>query len=847
LNKRVYGMRIEKLDIKGFGKLQKRTIKLEPGLNIIYGSNEAGKTTLQYFIKGMLFGLKGGRRYRDGTLPALRQYNPWRGTDYGGVMTYLLDNGRRFTVRRNFSKNTIVVQDEYSNDITREFPAGKEEGVKFAEQHLGLTANSFEHTAFIGQMQCAVGNEGKKILAERLTNIRQSGDEEISFRNAMNVLKEAQLSLVGSDRTTMRPINLIERRLEDAIKEEQQYSILHQSMMDNFVELNRLYKEEQELKVQLEKLGKTRELVASNMKIQGLQKQYQILCDYHTKLKKLACDIHKAEEQINNLNKKVFPLIGYRHITHGDVEELQSDYTRYLLLIEEQRETLERRNGNNEKLIQAKQVLEQYDFFDKDDCKIKQVLSEILDKKAGGASHKHKEYLREKGLLIKKRRIKYALFVFIMLILSATILFQDSIGDFPLLLPVIPGAILSLVLAILFIRDTRKINRIINIMGEEDNASQEENNQLLNKWMRQADVTSLQDFIRVKTLFENNKHLIEELEEESILLKQDEQDLQNKINQLKVKILDKLNRVNPGGHCDTINDEAIQNWKKDFSLYNTITTEVKNYEDSIEDFRTREDGIYRELSLILEGKIKTYEILEEAIESIKRQLDGKEPVTVEEYETIEQVNAEIEICNERINQNKLNINVLNTRLENIPDGEMLIQAHEKVQRLQKEKSRITFLGRALDTAMEVLSEASLIIQRDYVPMLNKEMSHILSSITGGKYVDISADDQLTLKIQPDGMAETVIPEQLSQGASDQVYLALRLATVRLAEKNGESLPLFLDEPFSQYDENRTKNAIILLMEESFRRQIVLFTCKMREVEFIRKMCGNETPNIINLD
>ena len=38
-----------------------------------------------------------------------------------------------------------------------------------------------------------------------------------------------------------------------------------------------------------------------------------------------------------------------------------------------------------------------------------------------------------------------------------------------------------------------------------------------------------------------------------------------------------------------------------------------------------------------------------------------------------------------------------------------------------------------------------------------------------------------------------------------MYFALRLATVMLVEKDGEILPLFLDEPFVQYDEDRTKN------------------------------------------
>ena len=158
-----------------------------------------------------------------------------------------------------------------------------------------------------------------------------------------------------------------------------------------------------------------------------------------------------------------------------------------------------------------------------------------------------------------------------------------------------------------------------------------------------------------------------------------------------------------------------------------------------------------------------------------------------------------------------------------------------------------FLNKALETAMQVLSEAGLAIQRDYVPLLNREMSSILRLITGEKYEDLKADDQLTLKLQPAELTETVIPEQLSSGTSDQVYLALRLGAVRLVERQGEKLPLFLDEPFAQYDEARTRNAIELLAKESQTRQIMLFTCKKREVELIQEIWGAFPLHIINLD
>ena len=45
-------MIIKDLQLTNFGKFNHKSMSLEPGLNIIYGENEAGKTTFHTFIRG---------------------------------------------------------------------------------------------------------------------------------------------------------------------------------------------------------------------------------------------------------------------------------------------------------------------------------------------------------------------------------------------------------------------------------------------------------------------------------------------------------------------------------------------------------------------------------------------------------------------------------------------------------------------------------------------------------------------------------------------------------------------------------------------------------------------------
>ena len=60
-NKKRLIMKIQKLRLKHFGKFTDKDIQLREGINILYGENESGKSTLHSFIKGMLFGMERGR------------------------------------------------------------------------------------------------------------------------------------------------------------------------------------------------------------------------------------------------------------------------------------------------------------------------------------------------------------------------------------------------------------------------------------------------------------------------------------------------------------------------------------------------------------------------------------------------------------------------------------------------------------------------------------------------------------------------------------------------------------------------------------------------------------------
>ena len=69
-------MIIKRLTIKNFGKIHDRTMEFSPGINVLYGENESGKTTVHTFLKGMLYGIQ-RQRGRAARTDVYSTYEPW--------------------------------------------------------------------------------------------------------------------------------------------------------------------------------------------------------------------------------------------------------------------------------------------------------------------------------------------------------------------------------------------------------------------------------------------------------------------------------------------------------------------------------------------------------------------------------------------------------------------------------------------------------------------------------------------------------------------------------------------------------------------------------------------------
>lgn len=177
-------MKLLDLHISGFGKFHDRDISFEDGLNIVYGRNETGKSTLHTFIRCMLFGLERGRG-RAAKNDLYSKYEPWENKSVYGGRLRLEQNGTIYRIERNFQKDqkSFVIVNE---TLGKEVPPTK----AFLDQLLcGLNEISYNNTISIGQLKSATDGGMVAELRNYIANMNTSGNMALNITKAASYLK----------------------------------------------------------------------------------------------------------------------------------------------------------------------------------------------------------------------------------------------------------------------------------------------------------------------------------------------------------------------------------------------------------------------------------------------------------------------------------------------------------------------------------------------------------------------------------------------------------------------------------------------------------------------------------
>lgn len=183
-------MKLLDLHIDSFGKFHDLSVAFEDGLNIIYGKNEAGKSTLHTFIRAMLFGLERGRG-RASRNDLYTRCEPWeRKAAYGGWLRLEAD-GEIFRIERNFQKDQkslVIVNETAGKELepTREL---------MARLLCGLNEITYNNTISIGQLKSATDGGMVTELKNYIANMNTSGNMALNITKATTFLKNKRREL----------------------------------------------------------------------------------------------------------------------------------------------------------------------------------------------------------------------------------------------------------------------------------------------------------------------------------------------------------------------------------------------------------------------------------------------------------------------------------------------------------------------------------------------------------------------------------------------------------------------------------------------------------------------------
>ena len=194
-------MIIKELNLKNFGKFSGQTFSFSDGLNVIYGANEAGKTTVYHAIGALLFGLE-KQRGRAARTDAYTTYQPWDNkTWYEGSMKFE-SGGKVFCLDRNFYHSEKSVHLVCETD-------GEELSVEDGDLEVllgDMNEELYLNTAAVGQLKMKPQDIVYSYLKNHIASAAEAGQYATDVVRAVEILEKKKKAIEQQKKKTAAQI-----------------------------------------------------------------------------------------------------------------------------------------------------------------------------------------------------------------------------------------------------------------------------------------------------------------------------------------------------------------------------------------------------------------------------------------------------------------------------------------------------------------------------------------------------------------------------------------------------------------------------------------------------------------
>ena len=678
-------MIIKSINIIAFGGLKDKVINLNSGINIIYGENEAGKSTIQAFIKIWLYGMSNykGKDYKQNER---LKYMPITGETISGELCVEFRN-HEYIIRRTFGKSkkedTSYIIDAISGEEISHI--SKEEPGKY---FFNINRATFVNTLFIGQLGVEVRKDKEEEIIDKISN--SIGMEEGQVSADVAILKLNKYKKTISNIRKNGTLDLLNEKYSNLLSERYEAYNLSNHNLENEELLINLNDEKNNLNNEINNL----DIYKKFLKKTKLQKEYQEITEYF-----------KKKQELKNKEKYINKILTYNNeeINYGFINELREEYALYLSILDTSKEEKDRIRIKEEKINLLKSPLDKYDYVEQlpknilnilEKLKIRrEVLKEKVDinksieneieflnlkqqeaKDIIGNSVSISKFREEIGTLLntyeeKLKELKYLvedntelrknnIFYLSLLVISImsiifAILLKNKILSIIMLI-IFFGTISILLINIYVNKSFKNHNKKVEVIKR--NINQIEND--LNYYCKELQINDYKELFKKLKIYDDYRKLEVKINEK----------IKDKLLQKKLLDLDKA-----------INEYEIIN--KDINRYLTISR-VDNLEKLINDVNKYEES-YKGLD-ILEIEMKNLKIgLERIIEQLEiREQKIKAKLKIIGFENIDLLEVE-DILNELEEKLKLREEI-NKSLASVEETYSVLTKGKNIDLIKKE-------------------------------------------------------------------------------------------------------------------------------------------------------------------
>ncbi|CAI2589726.1 hypothetical protein AKUA2003_06060 [Apilactobacillus kunkeei] len=811
-------MKINKLEVLGYGKWHDVSFDFnDDNLQIIFGNNEAGKTTLLSLIEGILFG------YVDGRGSTYEQYIPRDTKSYGGKLTITTEDDRNFVLTRiagthggELSIYDVDNDMETSNDIL--------------DKILGpIDRDTFEQLFYFGDLDIKqISKLSKNELVSRIQKVGFVGsDQWLELRDKFD--KDAKDLYAPTGRKP--PLNQKLKEYDD--------------LLDKIAESKDSLNDYNQLISQKNALEST--INQSKQKVNELEKKLTQLNHFK--------QVWPVYQQLSSLNEDKFEF--QDGFADNDVKQF-NELNNQLFLINQQIDSIEKSINQLNNSMNNDADLQKFNDYKTEINKLVQSFSKVNEQinQLSVNQSMINEINRQNSQQVVASKsdidtIEEILQQIDMLKASNT----NSSKRFSIfgligvmvgiaLLTVLPGVLKIVGLFVLFLSGIYtgydKFKKSDD--GNLDQKREGLTNQLLdygNKYSFSLD--NVNDWLsEQKYLFKktNDNNQRDRYEQESYQLRTNlknyfaewqrifnELNLNDSFDSQLSQIRTYLNKMNEENAINLRNNSQMQSRLQEKA--SLIDKQIQYKKDYAEFLSSRKVDNGDEFKAIVEQQ-KNHSIKEAQLQNVKDQITDEDVKNLDTFKDINDLNAQFDSANAEVDNHKQSLLNASQQLEGlniqlkhvIADGTY----NELVQRqsnLEAEINEMVDQWMSMKLANSWIDESLNIATADRIPLFESKAKEFFAILTDNRYTGITYYKS-KLKVTRDDKVQFDAGE-LSRGTIEQLYLALILS-LSVVFGRDYRLPLIIDDGLTEFDQERTGNAIKLLETISETMQVIYVTC-----------------------